>query len=246
MLTALFMRRLMMALSRIVPTPSPDIASPESDVDIYKKFAEAGHVDVQEYTHPSKVKFIYPSEETVSDLQYLLRDSIPVKPSKPVYDMNILLYVLVYVQNGPNEGENVDVSKCKRRSLLVTNSHMALVIEDHVSYPLPDFAKGLPDTPNFEIVGIQRLELLRRLVMNDFTSQDLRLVFLDETEEIVVDPSLEYYSTASVDQGPQDVKEINWSFMIQNLRDRERLVKLLRQQWSELHTGDDLLVQIIS
>lgn len=241
LLTGLFVKHLMMVLSRTLPSPSPDLASPESDVDIYKKFGEINRLESQEYVHPSKVKFIYPSEEVVSELQYLMLDSLPGKVDQGT-DMNILLYLLVYVKEGRDE--DMDVSKCKCRSLIVTSSHLALAIEDHVSYPLPEFAKGLPEAPNFEMVVIRRLELLRRLVMGDFTSHDLCLVFVDESGDIMVDPSMEHYSTD--DSHNLDVPEVSLRLIIQNLRDRERLIKLLRQRWPDLHGGEELSVQVSS
>ncbi len=37
-----------------------------------------------------------------------------------------------------------------------------------------------------------------------------------------------------------------WTLVIQNQRDRDRLLKLLCTQWSEMHDGKELSVQVSS
>ena len=250
-LTELFIKRLMMALSSVIPSPSPDVTSSDSEPDVYKMFGRcASRSESLEFVHPSRVKFVYPSEDAVSDLTYLLVDNVRGKTPR-VEDVKILLYLLLFtVDPNSSDEKEQDYSKMKPRTLIVTNSHVCLAIEDHVSYPLPDFTKGLPEYPNFEVAEVVRhIDFLRRVIVSDFTSHDLTLVFTDESEEIVVDLSREHYST---DMTAEDaltasslaVPEVKWTLVIQNTKDRDRLLKLLCRQWTEYHDGEELSVQV--
>lgn len=247
-LTESFVKRLMLVLSSVIPSPSPDVTSSDSEPDVYKMFARSSsRSESLEYIHPSRVKFVYPSEDAVSDVTYLMVENVKGKKPKPE-DVKILFFLLLFQMETPaRDGaeKEIDFAKNKPRTLIVTNSHVCLAIEDHVSYPLPDFVKGLPEHPNFEVTEARHLEFLRRIVMNDFTSHDLTLVFADETEEIVVDLSREHYTPEGGGVlASTPAPEIRLTLVIQNMKDRDRLLKLLSRQWSEFHDGEELSVQV--
>ncbi len=106
----------------------------------------------------------------------------------------------------------------------------------------------MPDSPNYSVLEVRSLDSLRRVVMSDFTSHDLTLVFADEKEDIVVDTRVEHFPSGADNMADrkQEVPEVSWTLVIQNHRDRDRLLKLLCRQWSELNEGKDLSVQVSS
>ena len=245
--TETFVKCLMDVLSGIIPSPSPDVTSSDSEPDLYKTFGHSvSHSESLEFVHAGRVRFVYPSEDAVSDVTYLMVENVRGKKPKP-QDVKILFYLLLFQIDvlSPEADIDLDFSKGKPRTLILTNSHICLTIEDHVSYPLPEFTKGLPENPNFEVTDVRNLEFLRRVVMSDFTSHDMTLVFADETEEIVVDLKREHYASdgATVTEAAA-IAEVRWTLVIQNMRDRDRLLKLLCRQWSEFHDGDELSVQV--
>ncbi len=244
-LTEVFIKKVMNMLSLLVLSPSPDLASPDSEPDFYRMFGKPNRSVSQtlEFTHSSQVKFVYPSEDAVADLTYLLVQSM--KGKKPdMQAVNILHYLLLFHVDTPEGDSETIFTKAKPRTLILTNKHVFLAIEDHVSYPLPDFAKGLPESPNFEMVEVRSLEFLKRVVVSDFTSHDMTLVFSDDTEEIVVDTSLEYYTPGDDSPTKESTSEVLWTLVIQNMKDRDRLLKLLTRQWTEIHDGKELSVQV--
>ncbi len=141
--------------------------------------------------------------------------------------------------------EELDRTKGQPRTLVLTENHLALAVEDLVSYPLPDFVRGVPVLPQVQVQEVRSLELLKRVVVSDFTSHDLCLFFWDEKEDISVDTSLDYYSNKKgAVSDPQDVPEACWTLLIHSMTDKDRLLKLLCRQWSELHGGEQLSVQV--
>ena len=135
----------------------------------------------------------------------------------------------------------------RSRTLILSNAHVCLALEDHVSYPLPDFVKGLPESANYEVQEIRTIESLRRIVMSDFQSRDLTLVFPDEKEEIVVDTRIEHFTPGESNMAANaPAPDVKWTLVIQNQKDRDRLLKLICRQWSEMHDGNELSVQVSS
>ncbi|CAH1782631.1 unnamed protein product [Owenia fusiformis] len=241
--TELFVKQLMSSLSMRLPSPGSDITSSDSEPDLYKEFQSSRSDSMVEYIHPSKVKFIYPSEETISELTFLITEGIRGKKPK-LGDLNILSYCLLF-QSHNSDVLDGDFSSIEPRTLIITNNHLTLAIEDHVNYPLPDFAKELPVTPHLKVLDIRSFEFLKRIVVSDFKSHDLVFIFSDESEEMVVDASLEYYRQRGEGLGRvPSVGEMSWLLVIKSLRDKEKLLKCVARQWSEMNNGEELSVQV--
>ena len=253
--TETFMRHLMTALT-MLPTPSPqkplDLAGSGSEQDFYRMFRDRtlSRAESLEYVHPSRVRFVYPNDEVVDDLRYVIRESIRgVKPSE--INTNILSYLVVYKQHqdcvSDTSGSSSLSSSSLRetRTVVLTEDHLTVVSEDYVSYPLPDFAKQPPLHKQHVILEVRRIQYLKRVVGNDLRSPDLTLVFSDESEEISVDAALEYYSpkTGRVDENGMESPEVSWTLIVQNLKDKERFLKLVTRQWEETHNAT-LSVQV--
>ena len=245
-LTESFIRHLMSSLCHVHPTPSPDLPY-DADQDFYKMFTKYNRIDSGEYTHPSKVKFIYPSEDSLSDLSYLVMESIQGQKPKGG-GIQLLLSVLLFQVSGVEGGGQVDWSRARPRTLILTSHHIALAAEDHVSYPIPEFSVALPDAPQLDIQSIVRLELLKRIVVNDFTSHDVTLVFADEPEGIIVDTSIDHYSNKAgpVPDDAMAVPDLSWTLIIQNLKDKDKVIQSVKRQWAEVHPDQELSVQVSS
>ncbi|XP_077982564.1 nischarin-like [Glandiceps talaboti] len=221
-----------------VPTPSPEMESSSSDYDLYKASLKAwSSRENFEFIHPSKVKFVYPSEEVVNDLTFVINDNI--KENRPVLeDVTILMYSLLFqlqvdYKDLAEKCEVKDESRLEPRTLVVTNSHLAVCIQDHVSYPLPDYSKVLPESPQYKITEVKTLTDVKRLVITEHDAADITLVF--EKTEVIVDVTREHYSARdSPTEEDTDQPEILWTFLLQTVEERERLMKLLCKQWANL------------
>ncbi|XP_034152165.1 nischarin [Esox lucius] len=86
-----FLQQLMTVLSLQEKLPSPE----PSDQDFYTQFGNksSGKMKNYEMVHSSRVKFIYPSEEEIGDLTFIVAER---KGPSGSSSCNILLYVLVF------------------------------------------------------------------------------------------------------------------------------------------------------
>uniref|UniRef100_A0AAV2KCX5 Nischarin C-terminal PH domain-containing protein n=1 Tax=Knipowitschia caucasica TaxID=637954 RepID=A0AAV2KCX5_KNICA len=100
----------------------------------------------------SRVKFIYPSEEEMGDLTFIVAERKNGCASSS-RSFNILLYLLVFQvihQSSTPSGSGPAPAPCSSgpvlqpRTLILTSTDVFLLDEDYVSYPLPDFAKEPP------------------------------------------------------------------------------------------------------
>ncbi|XP_070558120.1 nischarin-like isoform X2 [Ptychodera flava] len=245
-LTHAFLDVLMSVLCFInIATPSPEMESSGSEYDLYKASLKAWSCRENfEYVHPSKVRFIYPSEEVVNDLTFIVVDSI--KENKPkLDDVTILMYSLLFqLRVAPCESKDTAdktaTAVSESRTMVVTSTHIVLCIQDHVSYPLPDYTKVLPENPQYRVTDVKPLSDLRRLAISDPSQSVISLAF--EKTEVVVDVSRDYYSAQdSPADEVTEAQEILWTFLLQTMEERDRLQKLLSKQWMNL-TGRELPV----
>ena len=92
--------------------------------------------------------------------------------------------------------ERCDPSKLTSQSVILTEEYLCLAVEDHVSYPLPEFARLLPDNPCTEIVHVRGLDCLRRVTLRSSCDNIILFTFVDESNEIVIDANVDYYSVS--------------------------------------------------
>ncbi len=63
----------------------------------------------------------------------------------------------------------------------------------------------------------------------------------------VTDTRIEHFTSGGSSMEASDpAPDRKWTLVIQNQRDRDRLLKLLCRQWSEMHDGQELSVQVSS
>ncbi|ELV10376.1 Nischarin [Tupaia chinensis] len=135
-LTHRFLQHLMVVLSSLERTPSPEPV----DKDFYSEFGHkaTGKMENYELIHSSRVKFTYPSEEEIGDLTFTVAQKVADPEKAPA--LSILLYVQAFQVDTPPPG------RCRGplrpKTLLLTSAEIFLLDEDYVHYPLPEFAKG--------------------------------------------------------------------------------------------------------
>lgn len=251
--TEKFMSKLMSILplvesSPCLQTPEP-MTSVGSEQDFYRMFRDKNYYSCSlsnslEYIHASNVKFVYPKDDVVADLTCVIQENLKNQKGGLT---NILYYMPCYKENADKLNAEItncgDYSKYEPRTIVMTEHHLTLLVEDYVSYPVPDFARQPPMHKQHIVLEVRSLKHLKCLVTTG--DQHLTLRFTDECEEVLVDAALEYYTPVSghVDKGGEEVPEITWSVLVQGLNDKQRFMKTVSEQWSEMHGGLELPVK---
>ncbi|XP_026053183.1 nischarin-like [Carassius auratus] len=232
-----FLQQLMMVLSSLEKVPSPE----PSELDFYSQFGNksTGKMENYELVHSSKVKFVYPSEEEIGDLTFIVAER--KTPQAPSHSFNILLYVLVFqVHVVPGQSaQNQTVLQPK--TLILTSTDVFLLDEDHISYPLPEFAKEPPQREKYRLTDAQRIRDLDRVLMGYQTyPQALTLVFDDVPGpdllcHLTMDHFAESDRKGDRTQGLGGAEgEVHWCIFVPGADCRERLISLLARQWETL------------
>ena len=235
-LTEMFVRRLMGVLSRVHPSPSPDpLGESGSEQDFYKMFSkQISQSETQEYIHPSRVRFLYPNDDLISDITFLIAEGAQSKR----LDTLILSYALVFTEKMDSVGGGA--KQYQPRSLALTQNFIALLREDFVNYPLPHFANSPPLSEHHIVQQVREISSLKQIVAtNTPGAKDLTLVFLSVSDQIEVDPSKDHYGTQTT-AANKTRREYSWSLVVQAEHERQRLIKAIRQQWSVIRDGQEL------
>ncbi|XP_069101513.1 LOW QUALITY PROTEIN: nischarin-like [Argopecten irradians] len=243
LITEQFMRQLTTMLTIFSSSPMVDRSPADVEQDFYRAFNKRTKTTLEgmEYLHPSKVPFIYPGEDTMSDLLYIITDRLRLSLlSRRKAD--ILMYILCYVATSETQCGTVEIME--PRSLVLTNDYLCLMHEDVASYPLPEFARGLPNTARYHITDIHKVDSLKRVLFFRDNPQKLTLIFSEEAEEIVVDTSVEHFSADDKSGGRQSLPEVGITVLVQCDRDINKVMVLLKNQWRDIH-GDELEIHIL-
>lgn len=246
--TGQFLQELMSVLSLQQRAPPPE----PSEQDFYSQFNTSGKMQNYELVH-SRVKFIYPSEEEMGDLTFIVAER-KNGCSSSSRSFNILLYLLVFqVQVLPQSaaasvsGSGSSGPVLQPRTLILTSTDVFLLDEDYVSYPLPDFAKEPPSRERYHLREARRIRDLDRVLLGYQTyPQALTLVF-DELPgpDLLCPLSMDHFSAQAApgEQGPGGAAsrgagaysgEVQWCVFVPSADSRERLISLLARQWETL------------
>ncbi|XP_072137066.1 nischarin isoform X1 [Mobula birostris] len=239
--THTFVQQLMAVLSLLERTPSPEPV----ELDFYTEFGKkstgtSGQMENYEIVHSSRVKFIYPSEEEVGDLTFMIAEN--VQDLNSLQTSNILLYVLAFqVESLEN---SLYSCKCslQPKTLILTSYDMLLFEEDYVSYPLPEFAKEPPKRDKYQLTDARRIRDLDRVLMGYQTyPQAITFVFDDvQNRDLLSNMMLDHFehplNTCSTDRRSccSISDEVQWCLFVASPESRERLIALLARQWEIL------------
>ncbi|XP_033121708.1 nischarin-like isoform X2 [Anneissia japonica] len=210
--------------------------------DMYKASLDARKSsETSEFVHPSKVKFIYPNDETITELAFFIVEKVANKALN-AEEVKVVAYSLLFEkqqsQESPSTEETEENSAYEARTFVITDSHLALCKEDHVSYPIPSYARSIPEKPQIVVTAVQPTSDLTEIELNEALPKNLTLVF--HNPEIVVDVHKEHFSTTSDENKNAD--RIRWYLTVHTSQQRDRLIKLLQQQWLQIHDDKELPV----
>uniref|UniRef100_A0A8C9ZVD2 Nischarin n=1 Tax=Sander lucioperca TaxID=283035 RepID=A0A8C9ZVD2_SANLU len=221
--TGVFLQELMSALSLQQQLPPPE----PSDQDFYSQFTNTNMGKMQNYelVHSSRVKFIYPSEEEMGDLTFIVAErKTPASHSSSV--------------SGSSPSPVL-----QPRTLILTSTDVFLLDEDYVSYPLPDFAKEPPSRERYQLREARRIRDLDRVLLGYQTyPQALTLVFDDlPGPDLLCHLTMDHFAAAGEEAPPRGSGascgaegEVQWCVFVPGADSRERLISLLARQWEAL------------
>ncbi|XP_028681214.2 LOW QUALITY PROTEIN: nischarin [Erpetoichthys calabaricus] len=236
--THLFIQQLMAVLSLLEKTPSPEPA----EQDFYTEFSKksTGKMENYELVHSSRVKFIYPSEDEIGNLTYIVAEKTGELSN--LLSCNILLYVLVFqvCHFKSTALENQPVLHAK--TLILTSTYMFLFDEDYVSYPLPDFAKEPPQKEKYQLTDARRIRDLDRVLMGyQPYPQALTFVFDDvQSPDLLCGLTMDHFADEQISSmkagsgNDTTNQEIQWCVFVPGADSREKLISLLARQWEIL------------
>uniref|UniRef100_A0A7M4G0A4 Nischarin n=1 Tax=Crocodylus porosus TaxID=8502 RepID=A0A7M4G0A4_CROPO len=241
-----FIQQLMAVLSLLARTPSPEPV----DKDFYSEFGNksTGKMENYELIHSSKVKFVYPNEEEIGDLAFLVGEKMDSLAS--LQSLDILLYVLAFQVN--HNEVIAEVSSLRHpKTLILTSSDLFLFSEDYISYPLPEFAKEPPKRDKYQLTDGRRIRDLDRVLMGYQTyPQALTFVFDDvQSQDLMQNLTLDHFGDVfSAPEGYTKHEssgnlEIQWCIFIPSAESREKLISLLARQW-EILCGRELPLEL--
>ncbi|XP_040890153.1 nischarin isoform X2 [Toxotes jaculatrix] len=256
--TGVFLQELMSVLSLQQQLPPPE----PSDQDFYSQFTNTNTGKMQNYelVHSSRVKFIYPSEEEMGDLTFIVaeRKTPASAASSSSRSFNILLYLLVFqVQipsslpsqgsalSGPSSSTSGSFPSpvLQPRTLILTSTDVFLLDEDYISYPLPDFAKEPPSRERYQLREARRIRDLDRVLLGYQTyPQALTLVFDDlPGPDLLCHLTMDHFTAGGEEALPRGggasggaEGEVQWCVFVPGADSRERLISLLARQWEAL------------
>nr|XP_033781807.1 nischarin isoform X3 [Geotrypetes seraphini] len=240
--THAFIQHLMTVLSLLARAPSPEPA----EKDFYSEFGRktTGKMENYEMIHSSRVKFIYPNEEEIGDLTFVVTEKMANLSN--MQSLNILLYVLAFQVN-TIDGTPQGSTSLQSKTLILTSSALFLFSEDYISYPLPDFAKEPPKKDKYQLTDGRRIRDLDRVLMGyQPYPQALTFVFDDvQNEDLMQNLTLDHFGE-TLNSPKRDTRrdnEVQWYIFIPSADCRERLISLLARQW-EILCGRELPLEL--
>lgn len=200
---------------------------------------ESGKMENYELVHSSKVKFVYPNEEEIGDLTFIVAER--KTPQAQSHSFNILLYVLVFQVHVIPGQTSQNQAVLQPKTLILTSTDVFLLDEDHISYPLPEFAKEPPQRDKYRLTDARRIRDLDRVLMGYQTyPQALTLVFDDiPGPDLLCHLTMDHFADAEEKgdrtQGVGGAEgEVQWCIFVPGADSRERLISLLARQWEAL------------
>uniref|UniRef100_A0A673ANU2 PX domain-containing protein n=1 Tax=Sphaeramia orbicularis TaxID=375764 RepID=A0A673ANU2_9TELE len=232
--TGLFLQELMSVLSLLQQLPPPE----PSELDFYSQFTSTatGKMHNYELVHSSRVKFIYPSEEEMGDLTFIVAErKTPVKVPGQGSGLS---------GPSPLAPGSAPSPVLQPRTLILTSSDVFLLDEDYISYPLPDFAKEPPSRERYQLREARRIRDLDRVLLGYQTyPQALTLVFDDlPGPDLLCQLTMDHFAAGNQEETPprgggasgRADGEVQWCVFVPGADSRERLISLLARQWEAL------------
>lgn len=239
-LTNTFLERVSTILSSNHTGDSPPQRTDTAPTSIYDSQsisdADSNAFTKTDYQHTNNgVRFVYPNDDTLE----ILKDAIAEFSRQSVNcsvlgDVIILVYLLVF--------HETETAKEEPRTLVIMDKSLCLCIEDHVNYPLPLFATGLPENPQYNVQDLRDIKSLSRVEFSDFNSCDFKMVFSPTRHQDEDAP--DGFESASMGElcvithAPDtEEKEICWRIVAQTYEEKEKALSLICKLWADIHGG---------
>ncbi|XP_053879233.1 kinesin-like protein KIF16B isoform X1 [Malaclemys terrapin pileata] len=114
--------------------------------------------EVTDLVFASGIRLSCKFQSALADLMYLVHENMETnKP--PLGDVHVLLYTTVKIED--------HFKQMTYRSLVLTTTHIGLIKEDRVFYPVPSFLYTLPQRSQFDKIQLYCLNELRCVVVPD-------------------------------------------------------------------------------
>lgn len=240
-LTSTFLERLSTILSSNHSGDSPPQTTDTVPTSIYDSQsigdADPNAFTKTDYQHTnSGVRFVYPNDDTLE----ILKDAIAEFSRQSVNcsvlgDVIILVYLLVF--------HETETAHEEPRTLVIMDKSLCLCIEDHVNYPLPLFATGLPENPQYNVQDLRDIKSLSRVEFSDFNSCDFKMVF--SPTRLQDEDAPDGFDSASMGElcvithhlpDPEE-RDICWRIVAQTYEEKEKALSLICKLWADIHGG---------
>lgn len=213
-------------------TLSPSIYDSELPAD-----ADPSASTKTDYQHTnSGVRFVYPNDDTLEILKDVIADfSRRSVNCSQLSHVVILVYLLVFHETETKTEEPL--------TLVIMDTSLCLCVEDHVNYPLPLFATGLPENPQYNVQDLRDIKSLSRVEFSNFNSCDFKMVFSPtrHQDEDVPDgfDSASMGDLCVITHQMEDPEECNnsWRVIAQNYEEKEKALSLICKLWADIHGG---------
>lgn len=242
-ITETLVEKLKQVLSLLVSSPMLERSHQELEQDFYRDITQRTKTTIEGlvYTHPSQVSFVYPGEDAVQDVLYLIRERSSShhigSPGVSDKSSSLWLYIQCYLlpsDESSSPSSSPFSSTIQPRTIIMTSTHLAIAEEDIVTYPLPDFVRGLPENPCHEILDCRAIECLKRVHLYHSNPHWLSLTFVKEQPELIVDVNMQHFGGAEGSEKKKKVApEVNMKFYLQSLMERDKLVHMLEKLWKQ-------------
>ncbi|CAG5120433.1 unnamed protein product, partial [Candidula unifasciata] len=246
--TEKFIEKLKHVLSIAAISPVVEKSRSDTEGDFYRSSHQymKATFDGIVYTHPSQVKFVYPGEDAVQDILYLVNErTYKRRKASPRVESASKLWFYLQCYLLPSDDSPV-ADRSQPRSVIITANSFCLAEEDVVTYPLPDFVRGVPEHPCHEIVECRQIDNLKRITLFHSHPHLVCLTFVDETDGIVVDVSMQHFGKLAAGKEKQHMcPEVTYRLYVQNMKERDKMIQVLDILWKGLVTQIGRILDII-
>ncbi len=238
-------------------TAASEASTPSSSDSVYRSSRPTSVEFLGGEAGGSRVEIRFPNDEILSELLYVVEEAVQPtaraqaglsgSPHGAILDSSPSLLYYLLLEN--LSIDLVDYVKCCSADhlmsalILAGGGHLVLLRQNVSQYPIPDFARGPPEMPQFSVIEVRPLRCLTHVTLSSCDRRLLTLSFSANAPAALPRPvsssSLNAAAEAPASPGLEvapgrDISDpVHVTAYIQNPRDVDKLVKLLRTTWKE-------------
>lgn len=112
-------------------------------------------------------------KRVLADLVYVLHGNMD-SPKPSLANLQLLTYTNVRVEQSRQDGTRLPPDSClpvgSLAQFVLTDTHLGLIHEDAVFYPMPRYSTAVPSRPQFEVTKLRRHSEVKCLIVKDCES----------------------------------------------------------------------------